>query len=197
MGEPKDKGEDFHPTPIGGDLPNPDDLKKYEKVLPGMADRVVGMAEREQKERIKHERWKRWERFFAGVANFILQVFDVIAKFILKIFDIIANFILSSFKTLSKESTRLLARIFAFVLALATLSIPVYIALEAKSSIDSSFVEIVISIVTALAAILAGRGVYLKMGRFRLSSSEKKPAESVASGESGEFDKSSETSSKE
>lgn len=38
-----------------GPLPTPDDLAQYDKVLPGLADRIVVMAEKEQAHRIDSE----------------------------------------------------------------------------------------------------------------------------------------------
>ncbi len=201
MAKSKDE-QGFYPRPQDGSLPDPDDLKKFEKILPGTADRIISMAEREQAERIKQGRWERWARFFSGVANFILKVFDVIAKFILKVFAAITKFLLeifysisSSFETLSKESARILRRTLVFLLGIAALAAPVYIALEVKSDINS-FAEIAIALATALGAMLAGRSVYLRIGKFRLGSG-KKAAESVSSVSSIEPDKSIEASSKE
>ena len=188
MAKPNDKG--FSPTRRDDDLdshlanplPNPDDLKKYEKISPGTAARVLGMAERAQQEHIDRRRWERWARFFSGIASFILSAFSAITSFTLKVFASI----LDMFKALSKESIRLLARVFAFILALATLVASVFTFIKATSNVDS-LVGIAISIAVALAAMLAGRGVYLKVGKLRLRlSSEKKSAGSADSGTSSE-----------
>ena len=179
------------PSVVLSSLPNPDDLKKLEKILPGTADRVLSMMERAQAEDINNKRWARWASFFSGIESFILKIFAAITGFVLKIFGVLASFILKvvsstsdTFKTLSKESARLLVRVFAFILALATLAVPVYIALEAKSDINN-WVEIAISIAVALGGALAGRSIYLKIGKLRLSS-EKKSAGSSKAGASNE-----------
>lgn len=55
-----------------GPLPHPADLEKFERILPGAADRILGMAEREQALResqsIDHFRGMRVQVHWAGVA---------------------------------------------------------------------------------------------------------------------------------
>lgn len=42
---------EFHQITIKGNLPTPEDFEKYEKVLPGAADRLLTIIENEQKNR--------------------------------------------------------------------------------------------------------------------------------------------------
>lgn len=60
-----------------GPIPSADALESYERILPGLAERIVGMAEREAKERhwkdrfrLKTERWSVYLSFLLAGGGF-------------------------------------------------------------------------------------------------------------------------------
>ncbi len=60
---------------FSGPLPRPEDLKKYDDILPGAAERIISMAENESRHR--HESERRADKAAIGIA-----VAAIIAAFI-------------------------------------------------------------------------------------------------------------------
>ncbi|MCY3770634.1 MAG: DUF2335 domain-containing protein [Gemmatimonadetes bacterium] len=70
-----------------GPIPDPEDLKRYESILPGLADRIVTMAEKEQEERFTEN--KRGQSQFNTIMRgaFSLMGLGIMMSFYLLAFE--------------------------------------------------------------------------------------------------------------
>lgn len=125
-------------------LPSPSELAAYNKALPGMADRIVGMVERAQKDKIAADRWRRFTTFISGLG-----------------------------KIFSGVSLEFMVRMIILVLGFFSIAVPSFLGLElfeAKSSLEINlFADALIASAIGLVVTLLGRFAYIRLGR-RVSS---------------------------
>ena len=59
---------------FSGPLPSPDAFREYEDVLPGAADRILGMAEFQLQNRASSQKWGLWIMFVVSIGFLIVSV---------------------------------------------------------------------------------------------------------------------------
>lgn len=120
-------------------LPSPSELAAYNKALPGMAERIVGMVERAQKEKIAADRWRRFTAFISGLG-----------------------------KIFSGVSLEFMVRMIILVLGFFSIAVPSFLGLEAfeaKSSFEVNlFGDVLMASAIGLVVTLLGRFAYIRLG---------------------------------
>ena len=117
-------------------LPTPRELAAYNKALPGLAERVIRMAELEQRESLAARRWRRMVSFISGFGSIF-----------------------------SNLSLQFIIRVVIFALGFFSIAVPSFLGIEAQQAFEANFlVDGLMAGAVGLAVTLLGRFAYFRLG---------------------------------
>ena len=121
-------------------LPSPRELAAYNKALPGLAERVIRMAELEQKESLATRRWRRLTSFISGFGSIF-----------------------------SDLSLQFIIRVVIFALGFFSIAVPSFLGIKAQQAFEANFlVDGLMATAVGLAVTLLGRFAYFRLGGKRV-----------------------------